>query len=696
MAVLYLVTAWLVMQVAEVLIGLSALPEWIGPAVLAVLAIGFPIALMFAWIYEITPEGLKLEKDIDRSASITHITGRRMDFIAIAILTGAVILFAIDKWWVDAPPDKSIAVLAFLNMSGDPEQEYFSDGISEEILNLLAQIPELTVISRSSSFSFKGKDTPIPTVAEQLNVAHVLEGSVRRVGDRVRITAQLIDADSDSHLWSQSYDRELDDIFSVQDEIATAISDALKLKLAVIGGEPGYPTAIQAASREAYDAYLHGRELLHHRNREAIEDAVRHLKRSLRLDENFAPAHAQLAIATMLLTSYVASPRDEMRREAIRHLDRAHALEPDLAEAHGGRALLAIYSYDAEATIEHARNALAANPNYVDAMRWSSRALHRLGRYEEAETMRRRGLVTDPLSITARRGHVNWLAARGRFEEAHELADQLIAQSPAAGYTAHAATSLWSQGKIAEALSWALRTPAGSSVAMFALMNVAEYDEARRISPMRAFWVDAAEGRWDEAIRGAQAYLKLYPDSGPYLTVAAEIFVLAGRIDEALPLYERALEFVPKGRPLPEPIPLAQTMWLAMARRHAGDEEGARAAVQIVRQDHAALRAAGVRDWEQDLAEAMIAAFEHDTDRAIVALESALQRGLRIPGFLHTAIFDNLREEPRIVALRQELDAMLAEEHSKVLQLICFNNPVPDDWQPMPETCEGVVEKQRL
>jgi TolB-like protein len=427
MAVLYLVTAWLVMQVAEVLIGLSALPEWIGPAVLAVLAIGFPIALMFAWIYEITPEGLKLEKDIDRSASITHITGRRMDFIAIAILTGAVILFAIDKWWVDAPPDKSIAVLAFLNMSGDPEQEYFSDGISEEILNLLAQIPELTVISRSSSFSFKGKDTPIPTVAEQLNVAHVLEGSVRRVGDRVRITAQLIDADSDSHLWSQSYDRELDDIFSVQDEIATAISDALKLKLAVIGGEPGYPTAIQAASREAYDAYLHGRELLHHRNREAIEDAVRHLKRSLRLDENFAPAHAQLAIATMLLTSYVASPRDE------------------------------IYSYDAEATIEHARNALAANPNYVDAMRWSSRALHRLGRYEEAETMRRRGLVTDPLSITARRGHVNWLAARGRFEEAHELADQLIAQSPAAGYTAHAATSLWSQGKIAEALSWALR-----------------------------------------------------------------------------------------------------------------------------------------------------------------------------------------------------------------------------------------------
>ena len=194
-------------------------------------------------------------------------------------------------------------------MSADPEQEYFSDGISEELLNLLAQIPELRVISRSSAFSFKGKDIAIPTVAKQLNVAHVLEGSVRKAGNRVRITAQLIEARSDTHLWSEIYDRTLDDIFAVQDEIAAAISDALKLKLALIAGKAALPTAIKATNADAYDAYLQGRESIHHGGREAMEDAVHHLERSLLLDYNFAPAHAQLAIATMLLTTHVAAPR---------------------------------------------------------------------------------------------------------------------------------------------------------------------------------------------------------------------------------------------------------------------------------------------------------------------------------------------------------------------------------------------------
>lgn len=357
--------------------GLSALSEWIGPAVLAVLAIGFPIALVFAWIYEITPEGLQLEKDVDRSASITRITARRIDFIAIAILAAAVILFAYDKWWVGGPPEKSIAVLAFENMSGDPAQEYFSDAISEEILNLLGQIPGLIVISRSSSFSFKGKNTPIPEMGQQLNVAHVLEGSVRRVGNRVRITAQLINARSDAHLWSQTYERDLRDIFGVQDEIAAAISDALKVKLEVVTGESVSPTAIQSGSSDAYDVYLQGRELIHHRTSYELQQAIRHLQRSVSLDNRFAPAHAQLAIATLLYYGY---SYEEGRRTAKRHLDRAQALEPNLAEAHAGRALLALKD-DPTSTIEHAEKALAVNPNYIDAMNWLSYGLTRARRY---------------------------------------------------------------------------------------------------------------------------------------------------------------------------------------------------------------------------------------------------------------------------------------------------------------------------
>jgi len=696
MGVLYALAAWVIMQVAEVLIDLAKLPDWIGTTTLGLLAVGFPIALIFSWFYEITPEGISLEKDVDPAESITHVTGRRLDFIVISLLCAGLILFAYDKWWIGPPPEKSIAVLPFTNMSADPDQEYFSDGISEELLNVLAQIPELTVISRSSAFSFKGKNIAIPAVAEQLNVAHVLEGSVRKMGNRVRITAQLIEARSDSHLWSESYDRELDDIFAVQNEIAGAISEALKVKLALVAGVAVQPTVSKTANTDAYDAYLRGRELIHRRGQENMEEAIRHLERSLRLDNNFAPAHAQLAIATMILTGILASPPEEARRTAIRHLDRAQKLEPDLAEAHAGRALVAQYANDPESTVEHARKALVSNPNYIDAMHWLLPALIDLGRGEEADAIEEQMLVTDPMSVIGRLHYAGGLVYRGRIEEAHELADQLLAQSQYAGYRVHARTSLWYEGKIAESLSWALRAPEGNIYVIYAFELVGEFDEARRVKHRFTYWADVVQGRWDEAIRTTQRNLQLNPDGRGAIADAAEVLYHAGRIDEALPLYERLLEFVPEGQPVPGWGSLAMTMRLALARRIAGDEEGAQAAAEIARQDHAAGRADGARNQFQDLAEAMIAAFEHDSDRAIAALKSAIQRGLRIPNYIVDPIFEDLRDEPLFVALQQELDAILAAEHEKVLQLICFNNPVPEDWQPMPETCEGVTEQLRL
>ena len=171
MAALYVVAAWLVMQVTEVLMDLANLPNWIGPAVLGLVAVGFPMALVFSWFYELTPDGLALEKDVEPAESITHVTGRRMDFIVISLLSAAVLLFAWHTWWPSVPADNSIAVMAFENMSDDPEQEYFSDGISEELLNTLAKVADLRVISRSSSFFFKGKNVDIRTIATQLNVA---------------------------------------------------------------------------------------------------------------------------------------------------------------------------------------------------------------------------------------------------------------------------------------------------------------------------------------------------------------------------------------------------------------------------------------------------------------------------------------------------------------------------------------------
>jgi len=667
MVVLYAVAAWLIMQVAEVIIGLANLPEWIGPTILGLLAVGFPIALIFSWFYELTPEGISLEKDVGPGESSPSFGGKRFELLVISLLAAAVILFAYDKWWIGPPPELSIAVLAFENMSADPEQEYFSDGISEELLNVLAKLPGLRVAARTSSFQFKGQNEDIAEIAAALNVAHILEGSVRKSGNKLRITAQLIKADDGFHLWSETYDRELDDVFAVQDEIAAAISDALKVKLALVEGGAVQPTVIKAANTDAYDAYLQGRELIHHRNRESMEGAIEHLERSLSLDNSFAPAHAQLATATMLLTSYAKSEREEARRKATRHLDRAQKLEPDLAEAHAGRAVLAMYANDAESTVEHAQRALAANPNYVDAMNWLSIGLGNLGRYEEAGAIQKQMLVTDPLTIVGRLNYIGNLRSRGRIDEAHEIADQLIARNPSAGYRAHAQTSLWSEGKLAETLSWALRASHNDPYVMLVFYGVGEYEEARRIDAQFAHWIDASEGRWDEAVRAAQRNVQLYPDSAQFIGDAADVLYRAGRIDEALPLFERAHDLAPEGRPISGMFGTQYAMQLALARRKAGDEEGAQAAAQIARREHAAPRTAGEKNLIRDAVEAMIAAFDHDPDRAFAAMQSAVRRGLRWSMSFDDPIFEDLWEEPRFVALRQEVDVMLAEEHEQVL-----------------------------
>ncbi len=213
-AVAYAIVSWLILQLTDVLIPLLDLPEWVGRFVFLLLVIGFLLALILSWAYELTPQGVKLGKDVDSSESITHITGRKIDFVIIGVLVVAVGFLLVDKLYLgegDTVPDKvivterkAIAVLPFINMSSDPEQEYFSDGLAEELLNLLARIPELRVTSRSSSFSYKGKDFKIADVGRELNVGHVLEGSVRRSGDQIRITAQLIDVSEDAHIWSDT------------------------------------------------------------------------------------------------------------------------------------------------------------------------------------------------------------------------------------------------------------------------------------------------------------------------------------------------------------------------------------------------------------------------------------------------------------------------------------------------------------
>jgi len=352
-AIAYLAGAWLLTEVSGTLFPAFGVPDWGVRFVVIVLALGFVPALIISWAYELTPEGLKREKDVVREASITHFTAKRLDGITIGLILVALAFILGDRFWLsprheqplpaiatvatdsvqtpepelNAPqyPPNSIAVLPFVNMSDDASNEYFSDGISEELLNLLAKIPELRVISRSSAFSFKGEKADIPTVAKKLNVALVLEGSVRKAGNQVRITAQLIEASSDTHLWSETYDRELENIFEVQDEISTSIVSALKERLGLQLN--AVPRMITAANIEAHDAYLRGRYLVVQRTKETIESAVREFEKAIILDPNYALAHAELAIAIILLTrkQYGDLTWTSASEMAVPHAERALA-----------------------------------------------------------------------------------------------------------------------------------------------------------------------------------------------------------------------------------------------------------------------------------------------------------------------------------------------------------------------------------
>jgi tetratricopeptide (TPR) repeat protein len=360
---------------------------------------------------------------------------------------------------------------------------------------------------------------------------------------------------------------------------------------------------------------------------------------------------------------------------------------------------------DPESAIEHARQALAVSPSYIDALNWSMIALFDLGHYEDAIAAQELMIDLDPLTIIGRANYAKWLSDTGRIEEAHDLADELIGQSPWIGYRQHSMTSLFYEGRIAKGLSWALewdREEGGDTGnASLAFAFVGEYDEARRLDDSGTFYLDAYEGRYDRILPEAQRTAQDELDNDFAVWAAAEFLYAAGRMNEALPLLERLLALVPYGRPISSPAHVISSsneimMRLAHARRRTGDEDAALVAAQIAKQDHAAIRIAGEMNQYQDRTEAMIAAFEEDPDRAIAALKSALQRGLRDPLFLDDPIFENTRDDPRFVALQDELDKILAAEHVEVLQLICFNNPVPDHWQPMPETCEGVIDQQTL
>jgi len=380
-AVAYVAVAWLLAQVAGLALDSFEAPGWVIKAVLLLLALGLPVALFFAWAFELTPEGLKRDSEARQDRPSSRASAKRLDRIIMAVLAFALAYFIFDEFVIEraSSTDKSIAVLPFVNMSPDPDQAYFAEGLSEELLNLLAKIPELQVTSRSSSFQFKGDALDLREVAAQLNVAHILEGSVRRAGDDLRITVQLIEARSDKHLWSETYDRSLDDIFAIQDDVAAQVVEQLRLQL--LGETP----TVQPVDPEAYTLMLAAREIVHAQRADQYEKAEILLKKALAIDPKYVEALVQLH---NVYWSMRQQDNSGLRTDELTQLIdsvRANVLELDPTNATirtvlGWNAIL--YSGELEDAARLFEWALQVDTTNFYALRGAGVLAHRLGKKE--------------------------------------------------------------------------------------------------------------------------------------------------------------------------------------------------------------------------------------------------------------------------------------------------------------------------
>jgi len=440
-AIAYVVTAWLIAQVAGLAADSFGAPAWVMKMILTMLALGAPVALVMAWAYELTPSGLRRDSG---TATRQGPTGK-FDSSIIIVLIAALAYFAWDKFILDPQRDEamlasvstqpveilpqnvdqSIAVLSFVNMSDDSENEYFSDGLSEELLNLLAKIPELRVAARTSSFSFKGKDVKISQIGQELNVTHVLEGSVRKAGDQIRVTAQLVKADDGFHVWSETFDRNLDDIFVVQDEIAAAV--VRRLKVTLMGELPEQ----RPTDPEVYTLYLQGKYFVSLGGRENSRKAVETLKRALAIDPEYAPAWSMLSSSYARLEEYGGLPFDEGVALSMDSLNTALELDDQLALAWAHLAWMKRTVFwdwqGATAAIEKAQQ---LEPNNADVISTAGSIASTFGEHDKAVELLERAVESNPLSFSTLNALGNRYQNVGRYSEARTMFERVLTLNP--------------------------------------------------------------------------------------------------------------------------------------------------------------------------------------------------------------------------------------------------------------------------
>jgi TolB-like protein/Tfp pilus assembly protein PilF len=430
-AVAYAVVGWLLIQVATQVFPFLEIPNWAIRFVILLTALGFPVALLIAWAFELTPEGIKRTEDAD--AARQHSRGGLWIAVVAVAAAFSLGLFFLGRYTAGratpqlmgattaSSPQKSIAVLPLVNTSGDPGNEYFSDGLSEELIAVLAKIPELKVIGRSSSFFFKGKSSDSAAIGQKLGVANLIEGSVRKQGDRVRIVAELISAADGRSLWSETYDRELKDVFAVQTEIAKSVAEQMKVKL--LGERQQSDAAPSTENLAAHNAVLQADFYFKQLTPESVQRAIQFLEEAVNLDPNYAFAYAKLSQAwRQYAASFARDDAHKAYEEARRTAEKAASLAPDLADVRMAMGFLALTpDLDFRAAEKEFRRVLESSPNDAAAKSYLGAALSAQGRLAEAEETCREALSLDPLGTPAWYNIGRVVVGLGRYKKAEEL-----------------------------------------------------------------------------------------------------------------------------------------------------------------------------------------------------------------------------------------------------------------------------------
>jgi TolB-like protein/tetratricopeptide (TPR) repeat protein len=695
-AALYIVAAWLIMQVTEVLMSLGNLPEWVGPATLAILAIGFPIALVFSWIYEITPEGIALERDVERGESITQLTGRRMDFIVIALLSAALLVFAWDKWRVPEAPARSIAILPFENQGpANEEVAFLATGIQDGLLTRLSQFGSLKVISRTSADRYRGSSKSVSQIGAELGVRALVEGAVQRSGGQIRVNVQLIDAETDEHIWADNYDRSLtaSNLFTLQSEIVETIARQLDAKLAPAGPDesPRMPTQ----NLSAYTEYLRGIRNADIESVDSLNAAISNFSKATELDPDFALAYVGLADAYLTLGAYFFGGLKVDESVALAEPPLMHALELDgtLVEAQASLGMLRQQQGDWQAAEQAYDRAIALRPNYARVFRLYGRLRWGQGRTDEALQYMQQALRLDPYSVP-----INFDVARldeelGRFEEALARYLRIVEVEPSHAF-AHvyiAAIHYLVYGRADESLVWyreaAKNDPSSPSLQAaqaLAYLELGDPDSARKwvergleLGPdtFWALWSSALlnlyVGDDEAAARDARTLLEYYPRNWGSLRILRDADIAAGRLEVARSRYARLFPelFEPElpavdDRNYFAAIDLALVLILLGEERRADDILAGSLAVIATKPR---LGTGGY--WVND---ARIHAIQQRPEQALDALREAVDAGWRLHTWYYLDLDPNLepiRGTPEFAAIDAIVEADLARQAERVREL---------------------------